>query len=115
LPYKIGKGYGKVWRSKCRYIAIKGSRRSKKSKTVAQDIIYKIVKYPLSHAIVARRFQNTLKDSCFTEIKWAIGNLGLTDYFSWKESPIEMTYKPTWQKIYFRGLADAQKVTSITT
>jgi len=31
-----------------------------------------------------------------------------------KESPLEMTYTPTGQKIYFRGLDDPLKVTSIT-
>ena len=115
LPDKIGKGYGEVWRSKCRYIAIKGSRRSKKSKTVAQKTIYQIAKYPLSHALVVRRYLNTLHDSCFTELKWAVHNLGLDDYWTWKESPMEMTYAPTGQKIYFRGLDDANKTTSITT
>lgn len=115
LPDKIGKGYGEVWRSKCRYIAIKGSRRSKKSKTVAQKIIYQIAKYPLSHALVVRRYLNTLHDSCFTELKWAVHNLGLDDYWTWKESPMEMTYTPTGQKVYFRGLDDANKTTSITT
>lgn len=71
-----------MWRSKCRYIAIKGSRRSKKSKTQAQKIVYQIVKYPLSHALVVRRYLNTLHDSCFTEILWAIHNLGLDDWFT---------------------------------
>ena len=114
LPDKIGKGYGEVWRSKCRYIAIKGSRRSKKSKTEAQKLIYQIVKYPLAHALVVRRYLNTLHDSCFAELKWAIHNLGLDEYFRWKESPMEITYLPTGQKIYFRGLDDPLKITSIT-
>lgn len=115
LPDKIGKGYGEVWRSKCRYIAIKGSRRSKKSKTQAQKLIYQIVKFPLAHALVVRRYLNTLHDSCFAELKWAIHNLGLDEYFRCKESPMEITYTPTGQKIYFRGLDDPLKITSITT
>ena len=114
LPDKIGGGYGTVWRSKCRYIAIKGSRRSKKSKTQAQKLIYQIIKYPESNALVVRRYYNTLRDSCYSELKWAVHNLGLDDFFKFKESPLEITYTPTGQKIFFRGLDDALKITSIT-
>lgn len=114
LPDKIGRGYGTMWRSRCRYIAIKGSRRSKKSKTQAQKLIYQIVKYPLSNALVVRRYYNTLRDSCFTELKWAIHNLGLDEYFRCKESPLEITFVPTGQKIFFRGMDDALKITSIS-
>jgi phage terminase large subunit len=114
LPDKIGGGYGTMWRSKQRYIAIKGSRRSKKSKTQAQKIIYQIVKYPLSNALVVRRYYNTLRDSCFAELKWAIHNLGLDEYFRCKESPLEIQYIPTGQKIFFRGMDDTLKITSIT-
>lgn len=114
LPDKIGKGYGEVFRTRKRYVAIKGSRRSKKSKTEAQKLIYQIVKYPLAHALVVRRYLNTLHDSCFAELKWAIHNLGLDEYFRCKESPMEIQYLPTGQKIYFRGLDDPLKITSIT-
>ena len=114
LPDKIGRGYGTMWRSKQRYIAIKGSRRSKKSKTQAQKIIVQIVKYPQSNALVVRRYYNTLRDSCYAELKWAIHNLGLDDYFRCKESPLEIQYIPTGQKIFFRGMDDTLKITSIT-
>lgn len=114
LPDIVGGGYGKMWRSKARYIAIKGSRRSKKSKTQALKLIYQLLKHPLSNALVARRYYNTLHDSCFTELKWAINRFGVREYFDVKEHPLEMTYTPTGQKIYFRGLDDAMKITSIT-
>jgi phage terminase large subunit len=55
-----------------------------------------------------------LKDSCFTELKWAIKRLHVEHLWQVKESPLEMTYIPTGQKIYFRGLDDPLKVTSIT-
>lgn len=114
LPDKIGRGYGEVWRTRKRYVVIKGSRRSKKSKTIAQKIIYQLIKYPQSHALVVRRYLNTLHDSCFTELRWAIHNLGVDQWFRVKESPMEITYLPTGQKIYFRGMDDALKITSIT-
>ena len=38
----------------------------------------------------------------------------MDSFWETKESPLEMTYKPTGQKIYFRGLDDPLKITSIT-
>lgn len=64
--------------------------------------------------MVVRKVFRTLKDSCFTELKWAIHRLGVDAWWEIKESPLEMTYQPTGQKIYFRGLDDPLKVTSIT-
>lgn len=114
LPSLVGKGYGKFWHFKGRYRVVKGSRRSKKSKTMALWTIYNIMKYHDANMLVVRKTYRTLKDSCFTELKWAIKRLGADKYWSIKESPLEMTYRPTGQKIYFRGLDDPLKITSIS-
>ncbi len=113
LPKMVGKGYGTFWRFKGRYRAVKGSRRSKKSKTMALWTITNIMEYPESNMLVVRKVFRTLKDSCFTELKWAIKRLKVEAWWDIKESPLEMTYKPTGQKIYFRGLDDPLKITSI--
>lgn len=110
----VGKGYGSFWRWKGRYRVCKGSRASKKSKTTALWYITNMMKYPEANTLVVRKTFRTLKDSCFTELKWAIHRLGVDAFWEIKESPLEMTYTPTGQKIYFRGLDDPLKVTSIT-
>lgn len=115
LPDVVGKGYATFWNFKGRYRALKGSRRSKKSKTMAIESIFKIMKYPESNMLVVRKTYRTLKDSCFTELKWAIKRLQVEHLWQVKESPLEMTYTPTGQKIYFRGLDDPLKITSIAT
>ena len=114
LPEVVGKGYGTYWRYKGRYRVCKGSRASKKSKTTALWYIWALMKYPQANLLVARKVFRTLKDSCFTELKWAIRRLNVENYWEVKESPLEMTYIPTGQKIYFRGLDDPLKITSIT-
>lgn len=114
LPDIVGKGYGTYWRWRGRYRVCKGSRASKKSKTTALWYIVNLMAYPDSNLLVVRKVFRTLKDSCFTELKWAINRLGVNEFWEIKESPLEMTYKPTGQKIYFRGLDDPLKVTSIT-
>lgn len=115
LPDVVGRGYRQFWNFKGRYRAVKGSRRSKKSKTTALWFITKMMEYKEANTLVVRKTYRTLKDSCFTELKWAIHRLQVDAFWDVKESPLEMTYKPTGQKIYFRGLDDPLKVTSITT
>jgi len=114
LPDLVGKGYKDFWNFKGRYRVCKGSRASKKSKTAALFFIYSMMKYPGANLLVIRKVYRTLKDSCFSDLKWAINRLGVQDYWSVKESPLEIIYIPTGQKILFRGLDDPLKVTSIT-
>lgn len=114
LPDVVGKGYKTFWNFKGRYRVVKGSRASKKSKTAALFYIKKLMEYPEANLLVIRKTYRTLKDSCFTELKWAIKRLGVEQWWDVKESPLEITYRPTGQKIYFRGLDDPLKVTSIT-
>ena len=114
LPDLVGKGYKDFWNFKGRYRVCKGSRGSKKSRTTALFFIYSMMKYPGANLLVVRKVYRTLKDSCFTDLKWAINILGVQDYWSVKESPLEIVYNPTGQKILFRGLDDPLKVTSIT-
>ena len=110
----VGASYTQFWNYKGRYRIVKGSRASKKSKTTAIWFIYNIMKYPEANALVIRKTFNTLRTSVFTDLKWAIHRLGVDEYWQCTHSPLEMTYKPTGQKIYFRGLDDPLKITSIS-
>jgi phage terminase large subunit len=73
-----------------------------------------MMKYPGSNLLVVRKVFRTLKDSCFTELKWAIKRLGVEAQWQVKESPLEMTLRVTGQKIHFRGLDEPLKVASIS-
>lgn len=110
----IGKGYSDFWNFKGRYRVCKGSRASKKSKTTALNFIIRLMKYKNANLLVVRKVFSTLKDSCYTELQWAINRLGVSSLWECRKSPLEMEYKPTGQKIYFRGLDDPLKITSIT-
>jgi phage terminase, large subunit, PBSX family len=113
LPEIIGKGYGTYWNYKGRYRIVKGSRASKKSTTTALNMIYRIMTYPNSNGLVIRKVFRTIKDSCFSQLKWAIHRLKVDKYWKATNSPLELTYLPTGQKILFRGLDDPLKVTSV--
>lgn len=112
----VGKGYDEFWKFKGRYRVCKGSRASKKSKTSALWFIANLSKdkYREANLLVIRKTYRTLKDSCFKELKWAINRLGLQNTWIAKESPLEIINRRTGQTIYFRGLDDPYKITSIT-
>ncbi|MBN6784607.1 PBSX family phage terminase large subunit [Staphylococcus capitis] len=110
----IGSGYNEFWHNKNFYRVVKGSRGSKKSKTTALNFIYRLMEYEWANLLVVRRFSNTNKQSTYTDLKWATNQLGVTHLFKFNDSLPEITYKPTGQKILFRGLDDPLKITSIT-
>ena len=110
----VGQGYNEFWHSKHFYRVVKGSRGSKKSKTTALNLIYRLMKHDWSNILVVRRFSYTNKQSTYTDLKWAVNRLGVDSLFKFNESLPEITYIPTGQKILFRGLDNPLKITSIT-
>ena len=114
LSEKIGKGYSAFWNFHGRYLVVKGSRASKKSTTAALKLIYNLMKFPLSNALVVRQVFNTQRDSTFKQLQWAASYLDVAHLWKFTVSPLEATYTPTGQKIYFRGLDNPDSITSIT-
>ncbi len=114
LSEVVGGGYKDFWETRRRYRVCKGSRGSKKSKTAALNMIYRLLQFPESSGLCVRRYSNTLRDSVFSDLKWAIHRLGLDDHFECTVSPMQITRRSTGQKILFRGLDDALKITSIS-
>jgi len=91
----------------------KGGRGSTKSSFVSESIIELIVNNPEWHALATRQVKDTLRDSVYSQLVWAINYLGMADKFRCIKSPLEITYIPTGQKIYFRGADDPLKIKSI--
>ena len=110
----VGGGYDKFWNSKKRYRVLKGGKGSKKSATTAINFIFRLMSEEKSNLLVVRQVMNTHRDSTFAQLKWAQERLGVSEYWSNTVSPLEMTYKPTGQKILFRGFDDVLKLASTT-
>ena len=114
LPDIVGKGYGAFWRDRHRYRVLKGGKGSKKSATTALNLIYRLMKYSDSNLLVVRAVFNTHRDSTFAQLKWAQEKLGVSHLWENTVSPMEMKYKPTGQRILFRGFDDVLKLASTT-
>lgn len=90
-----------------------GGRGSTKSSFISVAIVLLIVAFSEANACIVRRFGNTLRDSVYQQMLWAIEALGLEGYFQCKISPMEIIYKPTGQRIVFRGADDPVKLKSV--
>ena len=110
----VGGGYDEFWSCKKRYRVLKGGKGSKKSATTALNFIYRLMREENTNLLVVRQVMNTHRDSTFAQLKWAQERLGVAEYWNNTVSPLEMVYKPTGQKIIFRGFDDVLKLASTT-
>lgn len=90
-----------------------GGRGSLKSSFISIVVPLLLVNNPGTHALVLRKVANTIRDSVYAQYIWAVGELGMAEYWEAKVSPMELIYKPTGQKIMFRGADDPMKIKSI--
>ena len=90
-----------------------GGAGSGKSVTIAKRTILDMLAGKRNFLIV-RKVYGTLKDSFYTELKKAAGALGVSKYFKFTKSPLEITCKINGAKAVFRGMDDPEKVKSIT-
>lgn len=95
--------------NKYREFVFPGGRGSTKSSFISLEIIDLLEKNPEMHAAVYRQVADTLRDSVYAQICWAIQVLGLEDKYKCTVSPMEVVKKSTGQKIFFRGCDDPFK------
>ena len=97
------------------YYNLPGGRGSAKSSFVSLEIVNGVMKDQTgcSNAIVFRRTANTMRESVYAQIAWAIDMLGANSFWRGNVSPMSWTYLPTGAVILFRGLDDSNKLRSI--
>ena len=95
-----------------------GGRGSAKS-SCAMMIPYEIMmNNPDMHCLVLRKVAKTLRDSVYAQMMWGCDKqeenpMFERDNWDFKLSPMEITYKPTGQKVFFRGADEPGKIKSI--
>ncbi|MFT9334283.1 MAG: PBSX family phage terminase large subunit [Leuconostoc mesenteroides] len=114
LPKMVSEAYAPLFNTKHRYIVYKGSRGSGKSEAEATKVIYDIVTKPYVNWLVLRRYANTNRQSTFTLLQKVANRMGVCNLFQFNSSLPEITYKPTGQKILFRGADKPLSITSIS-
>lgn len=99
------------------YYDLYGGRGSTKSSFVSAEIVLGMMKDAaagrITNAVVFHKYSIMLRDSVYNQVEWAIDALGVSEYWKGSVSPMQFVYKPTGQRIIFRGLDKAQKTKSI--
>lgn len=99
---------------------LEGGRGSTKSSFISEKIIELLENNPRMCAVVLRKVKDTMKDSVFAQLEWAIDKLSETyphikNDYKLTKSPLEITKQSTGQKIFFRGADDYGKIKSLKT
>ena len=92
---------------------LRGGRGSTKSSFISIELILQLMKNPQMNAIIYRRVAATLRESVYEQMVWAIDQMNLRPWFSFRLNPLEIRYNPTGQRILFRGADDPAKSKSI--
>lgn len=90
-----------------------GGRGSTKSSFASLCVPLMLLQNPNCHAVVLRKVANTLRNSVYHQVEWAIDALGLSDAFAARVSPLSFEYRRTGQKILFLGVDDKSKIKSL--
>ena len=115
IKQAIGKGYDDAWFTNCqvRYRCFVGGRSTKKSVDIGgYEPIFKIIMDSNRNIIMSRKDDVNNSSSTYPNIVNLIHKLGLSEYFKCKVSPYEIIYKPTGQKIVFKGCNNPEAITS---
>lgn len=91
---------------------LKGGRGSTKSSFVSIEIIKGMMEDPDANAVILRKVKETLRESVYEQMLWAIDKLGVSHLWHESLNPLSITYKPTGQKIIFKGADKPKKVKS---
>ncbi len=95
------------------YYVLKGGRGSMKSSYISVDILLLMLQHPDCNAVILRKVGNTLRNSVYMQIEWALDMLGIADKWKRTINPLEFVRKATGQKILFLGVDDKSKIKSL--
>ncbi|MEA5017015.1 MAG: phage terminase large subunit [Candidatus Limiplasma sp.] len=86
-----------------------GGRGSGKSSFVSLEILLGMMADPSANAVIYRKVAGTLRDTVYAQMLWAVDKLRVGSLWQPRLTPLEMAYKPTGQRILFRGADDPGK------
>lgn len=97
------------------YFNLPGGRGSAKSSFVSLVIVKGVASDPTgeTNAVCFRLVADTMPDSVFAQIQWAIDTLDMSHLWKSTTKPLRHTYIPTGAQIIYKGLDKAEKLKSI--
>lgn len=95
------------------YYVLGGGRGSTKSSYISIEICMLLIQHPECNAVILRKVGNTLRNSVYQQMEWAMDVLHIAHLWKKKVNPLEMVHKQTGQKIIFLGVDDKSKLKSL--
>lgn len=112
----INPAFYEVWTSDKPYNILKGGRNSFKSSVVSLLLVFKMIQAIQQgkrvEIVVIRKVANTIADSVYNKIIWAINKFGMGKKFDYRKSPYKIIHKKTKSAFHFYGQDDFQKLKS---
>ena len=93
-------------------VVCSGGRGSGKSSNVAHIITQLLMRHPVN-AVGIRKIDNTLEQSIYEQMKWAISEQQVTHLFKFNKSPLRITYLPRGNYMVFRGAQYPERIKSL--
>lgn len=93
-------------------VVAKGGRGPGKSSDIAIIISQLLMRYPVN-AVGIRYVDNTLEQSIFEQMKWAIHYQEVSHLFKINKSPLRITYIPRGNYMIFRGAQNPERLKSL--
>lgn len=116
IQSNINPHFKSVWTTSKPYNVLKGGRNSFKSSVIALLLVYMMIPFLISgkkaNVVVIRKVGNTIRDSVFLKIQWALNKFGLSGRFKATVSPFKIQDTVTGSCFYFYGQDDFQKLKS---
>lgn len=116
IQANVNPHFKSVWLSKKPYNILKGGRNSFKSSVIVLKLVYMMAQYIIqgkqANVVVIRKVANTIRDSVFKKVQWALEVFGLEEKFKTTVSPFKIIHRRTGSTFYFYGQDDFQKLKS---
>ncbi|CFQ03897.1 phage terminase large subunit [Streptococcus pneumoniae] len=82
----INPHFKSVWISSLPYNVLKGGRNSFKSSVIVLKLAYMMIRYIIAgeaaNIVVIRKVANTIRDSVFNKVWWALNLFGIAEQFT---------------------------------
>lgn len=112
LPSAFHPTWRATYNSDILHVVEKGGRGSGKSSDIAHIFIQLMMRHPVN-GVAIRKVDNTLEQSVFEQLKWAIIEQDVFHLWKVNKSPLRLTYKPRGNYIVFRGAREPERIKSL--
>lgn len=112
----VNDNFKSVWTSKKPNTLCKGGRSSNKSSVISLWLAVQLAKHisrgDAVNVVVLRKVANTIRDSVFNKMQWALSKVGIMEQFKATKSPFVIRHIETGSSVYFYGQDDYEKLKS---